>query len=105
MPEPILAAVNEPLRVLVETGYDRTDYSAPTRAKLIPKINPVELAEDLAEATGRGISKARAPEGDSAPTADADDEAPQPLAAAAEQPPPRTPPRTLSGPTVPRRCA
>ncbi|CAJ1582002.1 PE-PPE domain-containing protein [[Mycobacterium] wendilense] len=95
VPEPILAAVNEPLRVLVETGYDRTDYSAPTRAKLIPKINPVELAEDLAEATGRGISKARAPEGDSAPTADADDEAPQPLAAAAEQPPAQDPAQDL----------
>jgi hypothetical protein len=57
VPEPILVAANEPLRVLVEAGYDRTDYSAPTRAKLIPKLNPIELTRDLADATAAGIAK------------------------------------------------
>ncbi len=85
VPEPVLAALNEPLRVLVETGYDRTDYSTPTRAKLIPKINPVELTRDLADATADGIAKGLASAGISpAPAdvgADTDQEAPESLAA------------------------
>ncbi len=44
VPEPILDATDAPLRSLIETGYDRTDYNAPTRARLFPKGNPLDLA-------------------------------------------------------------
>ncbi|HTY26976.1 MAG TPA: PE-PPE domain-containing protein [Mycobacterium sp.] len=41
VPDPILDAVDAPLRALVELGYDRTDYSRPTGAKLLPPIAEV----------------------------------------------------------------
>ncbi|MFA5711567.1 PE-PPE domain-containing protein [Mycolicibacterium sp.] len=81
VPEPILVALNEPLRVLVETGYDRTDYSTPTRAQLLPKIDPVELTRDLADATAAGVAKGLASAGISPAPAATADQAPDSLAA------------------------
>lgn len=69
VPENVLDAVDAPLRVLVEAGYDRSDYSKPTRAQLIPKVNPVDLAKDLADATAQGIAAGLKQTNDSAPTA------------------------------------
>lgn len=36
--EPVLDAVDAPLRRVVEFGYDRTDYSEPTAARLFPPL-------------------------------------------------------------------
>lgn len=39
VPDPILGAIDPVLRTFIEMGYDRTDYSAPTRAQLFPGIS------------------------------------------------------------------
>lgn len=54
VPKPVLDAVNPALKVLVELGYDRTDYSQPTTAKPLP-INPATVAPDLVDATIQGV--------------------------------------------------
>ena len=38
VPDPILGAIDPVLRNLIEMGYDRSDYSKPTRAQLFPPI-------------------------------------------------------------------
>jgi hypothetical protein len=38
VPDPILGAIDPVLRTFVEMGYDRADYSAPTRARLFPGV-------------------------------------------------------------------
>ncbi len=53
VPDPILGAIDPVLRKFIEMGYDRTDYSKPTRAQLFPGVPPLpsfppQLAE-LAE--------------------------------------------------------
>jgi hypothetical protein len=55
VPDPILDAVDPPLRVLVELGYDRSDYATPTTAGLVPNVNPLTVATDLANATEQGV--------------------------------------------------
>lgn len=35
-------ALDPPLRAIIETGYDRTDYSKPTRAQLLPSIGALQ---------------------------------------------------------------
>jgi hypothetical protein len=57
VPKPILDAVDPPLRVLVELGYDRSDYGKPTTAGIAPVVNPVTVASELATATVAGVQK------------------------------------------------
>lgn len=57
VPEPILAAADPVLRVVVEAAYDRSDYGKPTAAGLIPPIDP-SLPADLAAAAQRGVQVA-----------------------------------------------
>lgn len=38
VPDPILGAIDPVLRTFIEMGYDRTDYSKPTKAQLLPGI-------------------------------------------------------------------
>lgn len=38
VPDPILGAVDPVLRTFIEMGYDRSDYSKPTKAQLLPGI-------------------------------------------------------------------
>jgi hypothetical protein len=53
----LIDLVQPALRVLIETGYDRTlPYSEPTPLRLIPLVNPFTLAVDLADAVGQGIN-------------------------------------------------
>jgi hypothetical protein len=61
VPDPVLDAMDTPLRALVELGYDRTDYSAPTPAKLTPNIDPLEdsVQRDISEPTP--VQQNRAP--------------------------------------------
>lgn len=37
LPDAVIAALDAPLRKLIETAYDRSDYSKPTRATLFPQ--------------------------------------------------------------------
>ncbi|BBY61938.1 hypothetical protein MHEL_01810 [Mycolicibacterium helvum] len=39
VPDPILGAIDPVLRTFIEMGYDRTDYSKPTKAQLFPPIS------------------------------------------------------------------
>lgn len=38
VPDPILRAIDPVLRTVIEMGYDRSDYSKPTKAQLLPGI-------------------------------------------------------------------
>ncbi len=38
VPDPILGAIDPVLRTFIEMGYDRSDYSKPTKAQLLPGI-------------------------------------------------------------------
>lgn len=42
VPDPILDAADAPLRNIIEKGYDRSDYSEPTKAKLFPSLKPAQ---------------------------------------------------------------
>lgn len=56
VPDPILAALDPPLRVLVEAGYDRTiSPGQPTPAGLVPSVNPLKLAENVLLAIPTGL--------------------------------------------------
>jgi hypothetical protein len=56
---PIVDLIEPTLGVLIETGYDRTaSYGQPVMAGLIPALNPVKLAADLAAAAGQGAAQA-----------------------------------------------
>ncbi|CAN5369640.1 hypothetical protein BH09ACT7_BH09ACT7_30440 [soil metagenome] len=59
VPEPVLDALDPPLRAVVELGYDRTDYSAPTPAKLIPTPS---LTNVPAQRSDSAIEPAKPPE-------------------------------------------
>jgi hypothetical protein len=55
-PQPLLDLVEPALTVMVDWGYDRSiGPGTPTTAQLIPRINPVTAARDLAEAIGQGV--------------------------------------------------
>ncbi|BBZ08842.1 PE family protein [Mycolicibacterium doricum] len=57
VPSPILTALDAPLRVIVEWGYDRDpeNVGTPTRARLIPLVNPVTGVVDLLVAIPTGL--------------------------------------------------
>ena len=56
VPDSVLDALDAPLRVLVELGYDRTDYGKPTAAGLLPQVKPADVLNDLAGAITKGIA-------------------------------------------------
>ncbi|TFV61070.1 PE-PPE domain-containing protein [Mycobacterium sp. PS03-16] len=57
VPSPILTAIDAPLRVIVEWGYDRdpAHLGIPTRARLIPRTNPVTGLVDLVVSIPTGL--------------------------------------------------
>lgn len=57
VPEPILKAVDPVLRTLVESGYDRTDYSAPVGARLLPAIAGAKAPATSSRATAKAAAK------------------------------------------------
>jgi hypothetical protein len=59
VPTPILDALDAPLRAIIEQGYDRTDYSAPQTAELIPAANQAASQADTAD-TATDTAKATA---------------------------------------------
>ena len=48
LPDPILAALDAPLRWFIETAYDRTDYSQPLRSQFFAPLNL--FSQDVASA-------------------------------------------------------
>lgn len=56
--KPLVSLISPVTRVLIETGYDRSNYGAPSPFGLIPAINPITLTADLASAVGQGIHDA-----------------------------------------------
>lgn len=67
-PDPVLGAIDPVLRTFIEMGYDRTDYSAPTKAKLFPSISLPAAAANVqktvtpAEATSAEAPAVKAPQ-------------------------------------------
>lgn len=56
---PLIDLIQPALRVLIETGYDRTlPYGQPASFRLVPRVNPITLTVDLVTAIGQGISDA-----------------------------------------------
>jgi hypothetical protein len=56
VPAPILAALDAPLRVLVEAGYDRTaSPGQPTPAGLVPPVSPIQLTANFLRAIPTGL--------------------------------------------------
>lgn len=56
---PLIDLIQPALRVLIETGYDRSlPYGTPAPFRLIPRVNPITLAIDLVNAAGEGIQAA-----------------------------------------------
>lgn len=61
VPEKLIDIVEPFFRVLVELGYDRSIPPwQPTQARLIPRLDPVEVITDLANAVGEGVNNALA---------------------------------------------
>ncbi|GAB3130676.1 hypothetical protein GCM10027289_15720 [Tsukamurella serpentis] len=61
---PFIDLVSPVARVLIETGYDRTDYGRATPFGAYPAINPLTLGIDLLTATVKGVSEAASGTGD-----------------------------------------
>lgn len=55
----LIDLVQPALRVLIETGYDRSlPYGTPAPFRLIPRVNPLTVAVDLVNAVGEGVRAA-----------------------------------------------
>jgi hypothetical protein len=59
LPKNVLDAIDKPLRAIIETGYDRRDYSAPTGARLFPRLSDlkVDLDKDLSNPTAQTVAQ------------------------------------------------
>ncbi|WP_237752621.1 PE-PPE domain-containing protein [Mycolicibacterium aromaticivorans] len=69
VPDPILGAIDPVLRAFIEMGYNRADYSAPTRAQLLPGL-PLPAFPSLpaaASATPKAVTAAAVEPAVSAP--------------------------------------
>lgn len=61
VPEKLIDIVEPFFRVIVELGYDRSiEPWVPAPARLIPRLDPAEVINDLGDAIGEGIANARA---------------------------------------------
>ena len=69
--KPIVDLISPVTRVLIETGYDRSNYGRPTPFTIFTPINPVTLTVDLASAVVQGIHDALGDLGVSVPAAPA----------------------------------
>jgi pimeloyl-ACP methyl ester carboxylesterase len=49
--DPVLDAIDRPLRALIELGYDRNDYGQPTQAEVFPALRPATESPDVDEVT------------------------------------------------------
>lgn len=104
---PLIALMSPALRVLIETGYDRTlPYSEAAPLRLIPPINPITLTVDLVQAVGQGIHDALNGAGAVPPPVGAGVSAPAAVPSPKRVVPPRsTEPRRAEQPRALRRAA
>ena len=58
--QPVVDLISPALRVLVDTGYDRSDYGRATTFRLLPVIDPARMATDLVTAMQQGVAAAAA---------------------------------------------
>jgi PE-PPE domain len=95
VPDPILKALDPPLRFLVELGYDRTDYSRPTPAKLIPDADPNGLTDVQTQPISDHLSAAEVagPKGADVPADDTEGVADSPRMARLDSPAAKSPPK------------
>ena len=49
LPDPVIAALDAPLRKFIETAYNRDDYGVPTRATLFPRRQATAAVESVDE--------------------------------------------------------
>lgn len=56
---PIVAALQPALQTLIETGYDRSDYSKPSPFGIVPLVNPITLVRDLVNDIPEGFDAAK----------------------------------------------
>lgn len=49
IPDPVLDAIDRPLRAVIELGYDRSDYGQPTQAEVFPALRPDTGSPDADE--------------------------------------------------------
>jgi hypothetical protein len=105
--KPIVDLISPVTRVLIETGYDRSNYGQPTPFNIFTPINPVKLTVDLAKAVVQGIHDALGDLGVSVPGA----AVPAPAttstlaAASASQPVADKPAATSSSKAAPAKAA
>jgi hypothetical protein len=93
VPDPILGAIDPVLRTFIEMGYNRSDYSAPTKAQLLPGIGLLPSLPGLpAAASTTADVKAAAPASVEA-------------SAAAATPKASTPKATASKASAPKKAA
>jgi hypothetical protein len=57
LPAPVIAALDAPLRKIIESGYDRSDYAEPTRATLFPRRQVATTEEPAEEPTQKLAEK------------------------------------------------
>ncbi|MBB3604559.1 hypothetical protein FHT40_004237 [Mycolicibacterium sp. BK556] len=65
--KPFVDLISPVTRVLIETGYDRSNYGQPMPFNIFTPINPVKLTVDLAKAVVQGIHDALGDVGVSVP--------------------------------------
>ncbi|MCV7193474.1 PE-PPE domain-containing protein [Mycolicibacterium brumae] len=56
---PIVAALQPALQTLIETGYDRSDYSKASPFGIVPLVNPIKLVRDLVNDIPEGFDAAK----------------------------------------------
>ncbi len=61
---PLIDLASPIARVIIETGYDRTDYGAATPFGLLPTVDPLRLGTDLVGAAIQGVGQAVTGTGD-----------------------------------------
>jgi PE-PPE domain len=90
---PFIDLTQPALQVLIEIGYNRANYGAPTPFALIPPINPITLTSQLIAATQEGVNDALSNLGNPTPV-------PLPPVWGTESPAPITPPAKESAPAT-----
>lgn len=62
LPDPVIAALDAPLRKFIETAYNRDDYSVPTRATLFPRRQATAAVESVDEPAVAAAQQRSAPD-------------------------------------------
>jgi hypothetical protein len=93
---PVVDLISPFTQTLIETGYDRTDYGAPTPLRIIPRINPITLTTDLIKDVPEGIHAALNPGLDPLPGSEVPAPDSSTVTTLAEPPAPTTTRRTLT---------